>query len=101
MNGENVRVIQGRRRLGFLFESTQAVLVPGKIRGQQLESDLAPQPGVFGQVDFTHPARPESGDEFVMLQPGSRLDRHLSTFALWTQVISLEAFLPGPHQPGP
>src|SRR6202795_4408875 len=54
VNGQNVRMIQGRRRLRLLLKASQAVLVSGVISGQELESYLATKHFVLRKVDFSH-----------------------------------------------
>ena len=40
--------------------------IPGETLGQELERDLASQPGVFGPVDDTHATAVESLDDGIV-----------------------------------
>jgi len=66
MNGDDVRVIQGRRGARFLLESAQAIFVAREFPGQNLEGDPPPQARIFGEVDFAHPASADLFDNPVM-----------------------------------
>ena len=50
VNGQDVGVIEGGRRLGFLFEPPQPVFMPRVFGRQQLERDLAAERRIFGEV---------------------------------------------------
>ena len=55
----DVRMVQGRDRPRFVFESAQAIRVMGHRRGENLDGDVAIEPRVAGAVDLAHPARAE------------------------------------------
>src|SRR5437773_1772131 len=52
--GQDVGVILRRSRSRFLLETAQAVIFRLQKRRQQFQRNLAPQPRVFGQINFTH-----------------------------------------------
>ena len=59
INRQNVWMIQGRSRIGFLIETAKAFTVSGDVFSEQLERDLPPKSHVLSQVDFAHTARAE------------------------------------------
>ena len=65
----DVRMVKGRDRPRFVFESTQAIRVIGHRRGENLHGDCAIKPRVAGFVDLAHPARAKERDDFVRAQP--------------------------------
>jgi hypothetical protein len=50
---------QGGKELRLALESRHALAVRGELGGQDLDRDIAREPGVSGAVDFSHRARPE------------------------------------------
>lgn len=62
----NVRMIQGGGRLPLLNEAAHATLVSSERGRQDFERDFAIEAGVFGQINFTHPARAEFRQDAVM-----------------------------------
>ncbi len=74
VNGDNVRMIQGRGGLGFLHKPLSALGV-GRLAGKQnLDGDHAPQPGVASLVNRAHSALSQFLQDFVMRQ---RTAQHL------------------------
>src|SRR5688500_18872441 len=59
-------MIQGRRRAGLLFETTQTVRVLGELTGQNLQRDLPVKRRVLREIDLAHPAGTERGENLVM-----------------------------------
>ena len=55
----DVGVIQGRGRLGFLDEPSLALGVSDLLRRQDLEGNRTVEVGVAGLVDHSHPALAE------------------------------------------
>ena len=45
--------------------------------GQNLERDLAAEPGVGGSIDFTHSARPKQGVDLVVTEMLSDGETHV------------------------
>ncbi len=62
---EDVRMIQGRGRPGFLNESLQALLIRGERFRKNLDCDRAIQLQVAGEIDLTHPALTNLRADFV------------------------------------
>ncbi len=69
-------MIQRRCRTGFLFESTETAGVGGHLLGQDFDSDFSAELEVFGLVHFTHPARAQLGEDFVVAESGAALEGH-------------------------
>ena len=59
VNGQNVRMIQGRRVARLGFEAAQLRLVLRQMLWEKLKRDLTPEPLVSRQIDFAHPAHTE------------------------------------------
>jgi len=71
--GEDVRVGECGGCAGFLLEALHALGVARHLRAQQLDRDLAAEPGVAGTVDLPHPARAERRDDLIRPQPHARM----------------------------
>src|SRR5215831_1247048 len=54
MNGDDVWMVQNRRRPRLKFKSAHATGIHGEMFGKYLERDPASQPGIMRQVNFTH-----------------------------------------------
>ena len=65
----DVRMVQGRDRPRFVFESPQAIRVIGDRRREHLDGDRAIEPRVAGFVDLAHPACAKERDDFVRAEP--------------------------------
>src|SRR6266508_3892703 len=65
VNRDDVGVIQGRSRARFLLESAQPVRVPREGRRQDLDRNLAREPGIPRPVNLSHPSRAKRGEDFV------------------------------------
>ena len=52
----DVRVVDGRGGFRFAHETRTAFLVLGELRRKDLESDLAAELRILGQIDIAHPA---------------------------------------------
>ena len=59
----------------FLQEATHAVVASEIVR-QNLQSDLAIELGVLGQVDLTHSTRAELGADFIAANSCARVNCH-------------------------
>src|SRR5262245_15819008 len=66
VNGDDVRVVQGGGGLGLLNKASQAVGVLGEFRWEQLERDPAFEARVKREINFTHPAFAQQGEDLVM-----------------------------------
>src|SRR5262249_29181597 len=54
------------------LEALQALVVCGRILGQDLDRDVAGEAGVAGTIDLAHPSRPEGRDGLVGAGTGGR-----------------------------
>ncbi len=61
VDGRDVRMVQGRERLGFTLEAGQPVRVVRETLREDLDSDLAIEVCVCGAIDFAHAARANRG----------------------------------------
>ena len=59
VHGEDVRVVQRRRRAGFLLESMQAIDVGRKCRGKYFDRNITSESRIARPVDLTHAADAE------------------------------------------
>ncbi len=62
----DVRVIQRRERFRLALEAGPPLLAIREIVRQHLESDLAVELGILGEIDVSHPARTELLQDFVV-----------------------------------
>ena len=51
-----VGMVQRDRGTGLALESSETLRVGGQLLRQELESDLALEPGILGRVDGAHPS---------------------------------------------
>ncbi len=56
VNGEDVRMIQCRRRPSLANETLHSVAVVGEFRRQDLEGDVAAKRRILHQIHLAHPA---------------------------------------------
>jgi hypothetical protein len=69
VDGDDVRVVEQRRRLRLALEALQG-LVPGRdVRVERLERDEAVEDRVPGLVDLAHRAAAELADDLVLADP--------------------------------
>lgn len=59
IDGDDIRVIQCRRRFGFRDESSQAVFIAVELFAWKLDGDFAVETVVFGEPHFAHAALAE------------------------------------------
>src|SRR5205085_6364243 len=57
VDGENIWMVEGRCRLGFLHEPIHAAAIRGNVTGQNLQRDFASELGVLSKINFTHATR--------------------------------------------
>ena len=74
VNGEDVRVVERRGRTCFLREAAHTFSILCKLGWQQLDRHLATQARVLRQINFTHAARADGSDNFVMPETYARLE---------------------------
>jgi len=65
VDGGDVRVIQGAERFGFPLKSREAVRIGRDLRRQDLDRDVALQPGVMSAIHLTHASRANGLDNLV------------------------------------
>ena len=61
-------MIEGRDAARLAIESFDEVPCGQALRGEHLQRELAPEPGVLGEEDLPHPARSEWRDDAVVAQ---------------------------------
>jgi hypothetical protein len=76
VDSENVGMIEGAGPSGFLLEPPQPVLIVAEVGGQDLDRNLAAQPRVLRPINFTHAARPNTGQDFIRAELRSRGKGH-------------------------
>jgi hypothetical protein len=72
----NVGVIERGENFGFALESRHAVSIPRKRFWQDLNGYIAAKFRITGTVNLTHPARTNSGENFVRAQTAAGERRH-------------------------
>ena len=72
----DVRVIERGEQLRLALQTAHVLRIVGNRRGQDLERDLAVEPGVGRAVDLTHAAGTERRDDLVDAQPSSIRETH-------------------------
>src|SRR5262249_475784 len=75
----DVRVRELRDRLGFALEPLADLLAGTELGGEDLDRDVAVEPGVASLVDLAHAAGGERGNDLVGPEPGSGGERHHGT----------------------
>jgi hypothetical protein len=65
MDGEDVGVVQRGDSTGLDLEAPQPIGVSGDVLVEDLDGDVAPQPGIASAVDLPHAARTEALHELV------------------------------------
>jgi hypothetical protein len=76
MDGDDVGMVERRNRLRFTLESCSTLGTAGHLEWQDLERHLPVELGVLGDVDFSHAAFAEQGDDRVMAELGARWECH-------------------------
>src|SRR5438034_7461357 len=66
VNGDDVRMIEAGRRLGFLLKASQPIPVRGEFRRQQLERYLTLEPNVFREINLAHSPCAQQREHVVM-----------------------------------
>ena len=85
VDSADVRVIQRRERLGLAFEAPQPLVVVGQLLGEDLDGDLALEPGVLRAVDLPHPAGSEGAEDLVEREGLAGGERHGAEWSLAEQ----------------
>jgi hypothetical protein len=66
VNGADVRVIKGRRGLGFGKKPLPALLIAGQFGRQKLDRCLPTQPRILREKDFSHSSGANTGNDAVV-----------------------------------
>ena len=72
----DVRMTQGRERLGFALEPLLQVRIGGDVLGQDFDGDRAVQASVGRFVDLAHAASADRGGNHVRAEPRAGGQRH-------------------------
>ena len=75
MDVRDVRMIEGRQRLGFAREPCEAISVVGERVRQDFERDLAIELRVTGAVHLTHATFADQRGHFIDAEAGARCKR--------------------------
>ena len=73
VDGQDVGVIERRGGLGFLDETTNAVLVGCDLGEQNFQSDLSAKLSIFGKIHLAHTALADLRNDAVMTDGASDL----------------------------
>jgi hypothetical protein len=74
VDGADVWVVQGGRRLGFPLKTAEGLRIVCEFVGKELQSDMATKLEVFGFVHHSHPAAADLAEDAVV---GDRLPHGL------------------------
>ena len=66
VDGQDVGVVQGRGRARFLLEALAAFGMAGHRGRQNLDRDVAAEPGIGRAIDLSHPAGADRGGDAVL-----------------------------------
>ena len=67
----DVRMVQRREDFGFALKPSQPIVIRRDGRRQDLDGDLALQPGVGGPIHLPHSALTEQGGDFIDAETGA------------------------------
>src|SRR6267143_896482 len=76
VDGNDIGMVEARRRARFLLEAVQPVTVCGEFGGQKLNRDDALEPRVPRAVDFTHAACAEQSNNFKGTEFSAHSESH-------------------------
>ena len=68
----DVRMIERGQHLGLALEACEAFGVVSNRCGQQLQRDVAPEPGIACAIDLAHAASAEQRDDLVRAEDSAR-----------------------------
>ncbi len=72
VDGDDVRMVEGRHRARFFLEASDAIGLGGHLLGQDLERHVAVQPRVARPVDVAHPAGAQPSADRVYAELATR-----------------------------
>src|SRR5262245_60069718 len=64
-NGDDVRMVERRGRARLLLESLHPLSISRELLRQEFERQLASEPGILREVNFSHSARPQMRKNLV------------------------------------
>ena len=70
-------MVQGRGRARLLCEALQPLRIAGERRGENLDGDIAIQPGIAGAVNLAHAARAQRRLNFIRAEFHARRQGHV------------------------
>ena len=76
MNGGDVRMIEGGQHFRFALEPCKSLGISGERVRQDLQRNVALQPGVARAIDLAHAAGADGADDFVGTESGTRSKGH-------------------------
>jgi hypothetical protein len=65
VDGDDVWVVQRRRRACFLLEAPEPLAVTGECGGQDFDGDVAAEARIVGAIHVAHAARRDGRDDFI------------------------------------
>ena len=65
VNRQNIGVVECRRGLGFLLESTEPIGIAGEGGGEDFDGDVAVQTRVPGAINLAHAACTQRRHDFI------------------------------------
>ena len=72
MQVRDVRVIERRERLRFAFETRASVAIAGDRGRQDLEGDIATEPGIAGAIHLAHASGADGTLDFINANASAR-----------------------------
>ena len=79
VDGGDMRMIEGRQRVGFAREPPEALGVVGENLRQDFDRDIAIELRIPGPIDFAHSSRADLAEDFVDAQSSAGGERHFFT----------------------
>ena len=76
INREDIGMVPGRGRAGFLLEAPEPVRISGQRSGQHFQGDVAIESRVARLIDFAHPSGAQRGENLVRADAASGGDGH-------------------------
>ena len=87
----DARVVQRRERLGLPLETHQPIGVGRERLGQDLERDVAIEPGIAPAIDLPHPPGPKRGDHFIRADSGAGTQAHRRHHGMGGSNLAIDA----------
>lgn len=76
VDGEDARVVEGPGKASLLLEAVEASVVVAQLGGEDLDRDVASEPGVAGTVNLTHAPGTDWAADLVGTKATARGERH-------------------------